>query len=161
MSSMHHASRLNGTAAPVVGGKKDLNTNHFPILDPNCLLFSRSVVSNPFATPWTLAHQAPLSMGFPRQEYWSELPFPSPGDLPDPGIEPESSALTGRFFTGELRGKRCTLTYSVSKRKASSTSILGEGKQVLRIYQKAFTNLWQKQLLNYSFSLLGLQYIPC
>ena len=62
---MHHTSRLNGTAAPVVGGQKDLNTNHFPILDPNCLLFSRPIVSNPFATPWTLAHQAPLPMGFP------------------------------------------------------------------------------------------------
>ena len=43
-------------------------------------------------TPWTVAHQAPLSMGFPRQEYWSGLPFPSPGDLPDPGIEPECPA---------------------------------------------------------------------
>ena len=43
-------------------------------------------------TPWTLAHQALLSMGFPRQEYWSGLPFPSPGDLPDPGIKPASSA---------------------------------------------------------------------
>ena len=44
-----------------------------------------SVVSNSFATPWTVACQAPLSMGFPRQEYWSGLPFPSQGDLPDPG----------------------------------------------------------------------------
>ena len=43
-----------------------------------------------FATPWTVAYQAPLSMGFSRQEYWSGLPFPSPGDLPDPGIEPTS-----------------------------------------------------------------------
>ena len=43
--------------------------------------------------PWTVAHQAPLSMGFPRQEYWSELPFHSLGDLPDPGIEPVSSLL--------------------------------------------------------------------
>ena len=43
-----------------------------------------------FATPWTVAHQAPLSMGFSKQEYWSGLPFPSPGDLPDPGIEPRS-----------------------------------------------------------------------
>ena len=54
-----------------------------------------------FATPWTVAQQAPLSMGFPRQEYWSGLPFPSPGDLPDPGIEPVSfisPALAGRFF---------------------------------------------------------------
>ena len=46
-----------------------------------------------FSTPWTVAHQAPLSMGFPRQEYWSGLPFSSLGDLPDPGIEPESPAL--------------------------------------------------------------------
>ena len=46
-----------------------------------------------FVTPWTVAYQAPLSMGFSRQYYWSGLPFPSPGDLPDPGIEPGSSAL--------------------------------------------------------------------
>ena len=46
-----------------------------------------------FATPWTVLNQAPLSMGFPRQEYWSGLPFPSPRDLPDPGIEPGSPAF--------------------------------------------------------------------
>ena len=46
-----------------------------------------------FVTPWTLAHQAPRSMGFSRQEYRSRLPFPSPGDLPNPGIEPRSPAL--------------------------------------------------------------------
>ena len=46
-----------------------------------------------FVTPWTVAHQAPPSMGFSRQEYWSGLPFPSPGDLPDPRMEPKSSAL--------------------------------------------------------------------
>ena len=46
-----------------------------------------------FATPWTVAYQASLSMGFSRQEYWSGVPFPSPGDLPDPGIEPRSPAL--------------------------------------------------------------------
>ena len=50
------------------------------------------------ATPWTVAHQAPLSMGFSRQEYRSGLPFLSPGDFPDPGVEPVSPALTGRFF---------------------------------------------------------------
>ena len=50
-------------------------------------LFSRSVVSNSFATPWTVACQAPLSIGCPRQDDWSEMPFPSPGDLPDPGME--------------------------------------------------------------------------
>ena len=46
-----------------------------------------------FATPWTVAHQAPWSMGFSRHEYWSGLPFPSPGNLPTPGIEPRSPAL--------------------------------------------------------------------
>ena len=61
-----------------------------------------SVVLDSFVTPSTLAHQAPLPMGFSRQEYWSGLPFPSPGDLPDPGIEPASlasPALAGGFFT--------------------------------------------------------------
>ena len=51
------------------------------------------------AIPWTVALQAPLFMGFPRQEYWNGLPFPSPGDPPDPGIDPASPALAGRFFT--------------------------------------------------------------
>ena len=55
------------------------------------------------ATPWTVAHQAPLSMGFSRQKYWSGLPFPLPGDLPDPRMEPESSA--DGFFTTEPLGK--------------------------------------------------------
>ena len=52
-----------------------------------------------FVTPWTVANQALLSMGFPRQEYWSGMPFSSPGDLPDPGIELACLALAGRFFT--------------------------------------------------------------
>ena len=61
-----------------------------------------------FETPWTVAHKAFLSMGFSRQEYWSELPFPTSGDLPNPGIEPKSPgppALAGRFFTTEWPGK--------------------------------------------------------
>ena len=62
-------------------------------------------MSESLMTLWTVAHQAPLSMGFSRQEYWSELPFLSPGDLPNPGIEPSSPALAGRFFTTELPGK--------------------------------------------------------
>ena len=66
--------------------------------------FSRSVVSNSFLPPWTIAHQAPLSMKFHRQEHWSRLPFPSPGDLPDPGTEPMSSVLAGGFFTTEPPG---------------------------------------------------------
>ena len=58
-----------------------------------------------FVTPWTAAHQAPLSMGFPRQEYWSGLQFPFGGDLPDPGIEPSSPAMEGGFFPTEPPGK--------------------------------------------------------
>ena len=60
-----------------------------------------------FATPWIVAHQAPLSMGLLRQEYWSGLPCPPPGDLPDPGIEPESpvSPALQEVFTDELPGE--------------------------------------------------------
>ena len=55
--------------------------------------------------PWTVARQVPLSMGFSRQEYWSRLPFPSPGDLPDPGIEPEFPALEADSLLSEPPGK--------------------------------------------------------
>ena len=61
-----------------------------------------------FATPWTVAYQAPPSMGFSRQEYWSGLPFPFPGDLPNPGIEPRSPALLADVLTSAPPGKpRC------------------------------------------------------
>ena len=58
-----------------------------------------------FATPWTVACQDPLSMGFSRQEYWSGLPLPSPGDLPNPGIEPGSPALQANALSSEPPGK--------------------------------------------------------
>ena len=58
-----------------------------------------------FVTPWTVAYQASLSMGFSRQEYWSGLPFPSPGDLPDPGIKPSSPALQADTLPSEPPGK--------------------------------------------------------
>ena len=58
-----------------------------------------------FVTPWTVAHQAPLSMGFSRQEYWSVLPFSFPGDLPHPGIEPRFPALQADALTSEPPGK--------------------------------------------------------
>ena len=64
-----------------------------------------------FVTPWTVAHQAPLSMEFSRQEYWSRLPFPPPGNIPESGIEPmspaslSSPALAGGFFTTKPLGK--------------------------------------------------------
>ena len=56
-----------------------------------------------FVTPWTVAHWAPLSIGFSRQEYWSGLPFPTPGDLPDSGIKPESPALQADYLWTELQ----------------------------------------------------------
>ena len=66
-----------------------------------------------FLIPWTVVHQAPPSMGFPRQEYCNGLSFPSPGDLPNPGIKSESPALVGRFFITEPpRKPRYMYTYS-------------------------------------------------
>ena len=56
-------------------------------------------------TPWTISSQAPLAMGFPRQEYWSGLPFPPPGDLPHPGIKPRSAALQADSLSSEPPGK--------------------------------------------------------
>ena len=58
-----------------------------------------------FVTPWTVAYQAPQSMEFSRQEYWSGLPFPSPQDLPDPGIEPKSPALRADALLSQPSGK--------------------------------------------------------
>ena len=62
-------------------------------------MFACSVTSVMSNSMQPMDHQAPLSMGFSRQEYWSGLPFPSPGDLPNPGIKPGSPAVAGRFFT--------------------------------------------------------------
>ena len=82
------------------------------------LMLSHPVVSDS-STPWAVALQAPLSMGFPRQEYWSGLSFPLPGDLPDPGIEPvspSSPALAGEFFTTETPEKpktHCFVLYYI------------------------------------------------
>ena len=84
--------------------------NHFPVYSV-WLLFSCQVVSCSFATPCTVAYRAPLSMGFSRQEYWTGLPFPSPGNFPYPGMEPWSPALAGRFFTTEPPGKPSDYTH--------------------------------------------------
>ena len=78
--------------------------------NPNCYSENSSLLSHSspvqlFTTPWTEACQTPLSMRFPRQEYWSGLPFPSPRDLPDQEMEPVSPALAGRSFTTEPPGK--------------------------------------------------------
>ena len=70
-----------------------------------CAYVQVASIMSDSATLCTVALQAPLSMGFSRQEYWSGLPFPSPGDLPDPGIEPRSSALEADALTSEPPGK--------------------------------------------------------
>ena len=72
-----------------------------------CILPSLCVLTHVwlFVTPWNVPCQTPLSMGFSQQEYWSELPFASPGDLPDPEIEPAPPALAGGFFTTAPPGK--------------------------------------------------------
>ena len=67
-----------------------------------------------FVTQCTVACWAPLSMGFSKQEYWGGLPFPTPGDLPDPGMEPVSPALAGEFFPSEAPGKPAWLTCLLS-----------------------------------------------
>ena len=67
-----------------------------------------------FVTPWTIAYQAPLFMGFSRQEYWSGLPFPPPGDLPDPGIEPGSPALQADTLPSEPPRKPSNLAEQFS-----------------------------------------------
>ena len=79
-----------------------------------CVLsrFSRAQL---FVTPWTVAHQAPLSMGFSRQEYWSGLPCSPPGDLPHPGVEPRSPALQAVSLLSEPPGKPLKAYYFYPK----------------------------------------------
>ena len=86
------------------------------------LFFSHKVVSDSFATPQTIAHLAPLSVGFTRQEYWSGLPLPSPGHLPNPRTEPQSPALTGRFFTTVPPGKPqlCLLAFILNMKSSKA-----------------------------------------
>ena len=74
------------------------------VLRAYCYCLVASLMSD-YATLWTVVHQAPLSMGFSRQEYWSGLPCPPAGDLPNPGIKPVSAALKGRLFATEPPGK--------------------------------------------------------
>ena len=81
----------------------------------------------PFATPWTVAHQALPSMGFSRQGYWSGLPFPSPGDLPDPGIEPRSPSLQADALTSEPPGKPL-LGINSQIKHAIQEAFIGTGK---------------------------------
>ena len=89
----------------VISGEQSQDLKLGTLTPDACCVCACSVMSDSFLIPWTAACQTPLSMGFPRQEYWSGLPFPSPGDLPDSGIESASPALGGGFFTTEPPGK--------------------------------------------------------
>ena len=81
-----------------------------------------------FSTPWTVAHQAPPSMEFSRQEYWSGLPFPSPGDLPDPGIEPGAPALQADALLSEPPGG-WLYTWSVEVTNSASSTLWCWGRR--------------------------------
>ena len=77
-----------------------------------------------FVTPWTVANQAPQSMGFSSQEYWSVLPFPSPGDLPDPGIETWSPALQADTLPSKPPGKsRTAISENIIRRETMTILI--------------------------------------
>ena len=96
-------------------------------------------MSNSLHPLWTAAHQAPLSMGFSRQEFWSGLPFPPPGDLPDPGIKPMSPAvlaslaLAGRILTTEPPGKLIYVVCCCSVTKLCLTTVVVDGKLITTI----------------------------
>ena len=107
-----------------------------------------SVLSHLFAIPWTIAHQAPLSMGFSRQEYWSGLPFPPPGDLPNPGIEltsPVSPALQMNSLPlSHLRSPCKTILFIIFKKHFSMKTsdsywVLLAGYLVLTNYSMCFS----------------------
>ena len=92
-----------------------------------------------FVTPWTAALQFPLSMGFSWQLYWSGLPLPPLGDLPDPGTEPASPALAGRFFTTEPPRKPLDIVNNRTESKTSDNQ--RKGKQILRTQSLQVENL--------------------
>ena len=108
-----------------LGSKRGQKTNPVALLHQNILLlFSRSVLLDSFVTLWTVTCRAPLSMGSPRQEYWSGLPFSPPEDLPDPGMESVFPALAGGFFTAEPAGQQEVLNVHLVLAPSSSGSVL-------------------------------------
>ena len=97
-----------------------------------------------FVTPWTVAYQALLSMGFSRQEYWSGLPFPSPGDLPNSGTEPESPALQPDALTSEPPGKPITV------RSIINNTPVPRPPQVPSSYRVFYGSIYSFPLVRYS-----------
>ena len=119
-----------------------------------------------FATLWTVAYQALLSMGFSRQEYWSALPFPSPGDFPDPGIKPGSPTLQADALTSEPPGKPMTNIDSfVNKRPSSqgygfSSSHLWMWELTIKKAEHWRTDAFELWFGEDSWESLGLQGYP-
>ena len=106
-------------------------------------------------TPWTVAHQAPLSMEFSRQEYWSGLPFPSPEDLPDPGIGPGFPALEANCLSSELPGKPQFITGFQEICFQVPSGVSGPWTAYSTAFQSSFTswNLKTSELCPYEYYL--------
>ena len=100
-----HTFTMTACGSPVLCGDTPTPAIVFPLCLCTVVVVKLLSGVRLFVTPWTVACQSPLSMGFSRQEYWSELPFPSPRDLPKPGMEPGSPALQADSLPIELRGK--------------------------------------------------------
>ncbi|CAI9175408.1 unnamed protein product [Rangifer tarandus platyrhynchus] len=112
---MGFANCLQGQETPIksfskINIYKFFKTHKFDRSENESCVSVCSVVSDSVAL-WTVAHEAPLSMESSRQEYWSELPFPTPGDLPNPGIKCMPPALAGRFFTTSATWKTQNESY--------------------------------------------------
>ena len=123
------------------------------------LFFSHSLVSDSFVTPWTLVHQGPASRGFPRQGYWSGLPFPFPGDLPHPGIKLMSSTLAGGLFTKSHQASLFWRVKGVSVWGSERVSHISSATQQVRgsagfrpcnmcLWSKGLTPQWGSPLPN-------------
>ena len=104
--------RIEPTSSTLQTDSSSLSHEGNPIVYPTMVLkYQQLSPLTLFAIPRTIGHQAPLCMGFSRQEYWSRQLFSSPGDLPNPGIEPPAPALAGGFFTTEPPGKPQGILY--------------------------------------------------
>ena len=128
------------------------------------LLFSCSVTPDSFATPLTVDHQAPLSTGFPRQKYWSGLPFPFPEDLPNLGIESTSPSLQEDFFAVEQRGLKSNDRHPYKatwEHRHTGKVIMWRWKQRWELWcfkpkdAKAACRKWQERILPWSFQRPG------
>ena len=123
-----------------------------------------------FATPWTVTYQAPRSMGFSRQEYWSGLPFPSPGDLPNPGIEPGSPALQTDALPSEPLGKLEPIPNSslISLYSQSHSNMFARARTHTHTYTPAFLDnrksipgsLWGPRLVLHHTCKMQIHFPP-